>query len=676
MSSPGRLARHLLLVCFYSLLPGYCWGNPDSLQLLLPEVAVSPDGSQRLTPQSLGDTRVRWDRTTLERMPQVLGQADALRLAQLLPGVATSSEYDGGLHIYGSAGSHNAFTIGRVPIYNPSHLLGLFSAFNAEHYASFTLSKTAADATAADRLGGQLDLQLPQAMADTTSGTVHLGMIASQATVRMPLGRKSMLVLSGRASYVDLLYGYALRNDESQMRYSLADACATWLWQPGKRDRLWLDAYWSHDRAGLEQDRYRARLRLTWGNAMAAMHWEHDYGTGRRLRHTLHYTRFGNRFALTYPALRFTLPSAVGQWGYSALWSSSSLTAGIDVALHRFEPQLPQASESHIEQRTTGAEVQHAQHYAPHATLHLPLSHGLALRAGLRASLFVDHLHSTHWVLDPSLALTAQRHRWSAALIASSRHQFLYQSGFSSTGLPIESWLAIGGDIRPQSTFTLAATGSLNLPAALKLSLELYYKRMRHVVESQAGILDLVTTAYDPSRHQLQGNGHSQGLSIMLSRTSGRLTGWVSYSLCRARLRFAGSAARPALYERPHELNAALQADLGRGFSAGLTVVAASGTPYTPVEQLYLVAGNIVASYGEHASARLGTYRRVDLSATYRWRGFRGTRQGVNLSVYNALASRNELFNAWHVTDDNRLNYRPVSFIVRMMPSISYYVEF
>ena len=83
----------------------------------------------------------------MDEMPHILGNADPLHYAQLLPGVQTNSEYDAGLHIQGCDNSHNYVSLGGAPVYNAAHLLGFFSIFNAGHFTEMSLQKSAVSAS-------------------------------------------------------------------------------------------------------------------------------------------------------------------------------------------------------------------------------------------------------------------------------------------------------------------------------------------------------------------------------------------------------------------------------------------------------------------------------------------------------------------------------------------------
>lgn len=215
----------------------------DSTHHELPTVVV--DGLGGSAPvRTLNRGRVVWHMSALNRLPQIMGNSDPLRYAQTLPGIQTNNEYDSGLHIYGCDNSHNILTIADVPIYNANHLLGLFSTFNPSHYQQMSINKCATDASFSNRLGGQIELSLEQTPVDTVGGEFTIGLISSQGTIRIPIGHNSSLTLSGRLSYLNLLYGYALKNDGMRLHYSFADGNATWLWNPDSCNKVWVDAYW------------------------------------------------------------------------------------------------------------------------------------------------------------------------------------------------------------------------------------------------------------------------------------------------------------------------------------------------------------------------------------------------------------------------------------------------
>lgn len=87
--------------------------------------------------------RIHWEMKRLQTLPQILGNADPLRYVQSLPTVQTSTEYDAGLHVQGCDMGQNAFMMGGATVFNPSHLLGIYSAFNASHFETLDFTALA-----------------------------------------------------------------------------------------------------------------------------------------------------------------------------------------------------------------------------------------------------------------------------------------------------------------------------------------------------------------------------------------------------------------------------------------------------------------------------------------------------------------------------------------------------
>ena len=137
------------------------------------------------------------DMSLMDYMPRILGNADPIHYAQLLPGVQTNSEYDAGLHVQGCDNSHNYVSLDGVPIYNATHLLGFFSIFNASHFSEMSLTKSSTSASFPNRLGGSVDMLTPtwiygedSLQANGKHGEIAVGPMSSQGTVK---DRKSVV---------------------------------------------------------------------------------------------------------------------------------------------------------------------------------------------------------------------------------------------------------------------------------------------------------------------------------------------------------------------------------------------------------------------------------------------------------------------------------------------------
>ena len=68
----------------------------------------------------------------------------------------------------------------------------------------------------------------------------------------------------------------------------------------------------------------------------------------------------------------------------------------------------------------------------------------------------------------------------------------------------------------------------------VRLSAEVYLRQMERQVEYEGTVMDSLTEDYDLDSHLQHGRGQNYGLSLMAQRTSGRVTGWLSYTYARA----------------------------------------------------------------------------------------------------------------------------------------------
>ena len=675
---PLKTKATLLRICGISLLamPAQAQEHPDSTAQDMRTVVVT----SKVATTSVGlypDGTMAWDADAFQLLPHILGNADPVHYAQMLPGVQTGSEMDAGLHIQGSDNAHNLTAIQGVPIYNAAHLLGLFSVFNASHYSHMKLKKGANTAADPSRLGGTLTMDLPQEPADSVGGEASLGLISSQGTVRLPTGRSSALTLSARGSYLNLLYSRWLEMDGLALHYNFYDLNATWQWRLNSHHRLWVDGYWGQDRANFRQDEYQAKVGLRWGNHLAAVHWRYD-SDALSASSTLYHTRYANRLQLSQADMRFGLPSSICDLGWRGSVHWHGLRVGAESVWHQLQPQEPEA-ENVYNQSFTPQPRQHTQEYSVYADYPWAVTPSLQFTPGVRATAYVDPSRHIHTKADPSLFVSYTRDRWQLSASYALRHQFLFQTGTTSLGMPTEFWNSVGSGSPVQWGHNASVAASLYLAdGRWRLSADLYYKRLYHQVEYDGDMMKFLNTSYQLEDNLLHGNGYNYGFSVMIAKRTGRLTGWASYAFGRARRRFPDYDAVQqfsASHERPHEVNVLLTWQINARLSVAGTYVFASGTPFTAPENFYVMNGMLLTQYGPHNGRRLRPYNRLDLSVNYLLPTRRFKQSGLNLSLYNATMQQNDIACRLKIHDGGYL-YSHFTLINFVLPSVSYFLKF
>ena len=292
------------------------------------------------------DGRLYWQMESLESLPHVLGSSDPVRALQLLPGVATNNDYTSGIRIQGCEASQSLLEMDGAPVFNAAHLLGLFSTFNASHFRGMALVKNRHDAGFPNRLGGRLSFYPVDSVARQIHLDATVSFMESEGTLTLPAGRRSTLYLSGRGSYLNLLYGGLLEVDRMELRYGLQDYNLTFVHQAGERDKLRLSLYHGLDRTRLQQEDFDNRNRADWQNTAAALHWQH-HAPRAIFNQSLTFSRYGSKVAMDLNAVGLDLESGILQAGYAgqAEWTTGPVTwkGGAECHYYRIRPMALQA---------------------------------------------------------------------------------------------------------------------------------------------------------------------------------------------------------------------------------------------------------------------------------------------------------------------------------------------
>lgn len=627
----------------------------------------------------------------MDEMPHILGNADPLHYAQLLPGVQTNSEYDAGLHIQGCDNSHNYVSLGGAPVYNAAHLLGFFSIFNAGHFTEMSLQKSPVSASFPNRLGGRVDMLTPTWLAAEDSlsvGAVHgelsVGPMSSQGTLRLPIGKRSLLLLSARAAYLNLLYSKWLEVDGDEVKYDFSDYNLSYITQLDDANVLKIEGYWGYDNMKIGQASHGLQGKLKWNNTMAALHWysrskhgENERRKNWQMEQMVYYSRYANRLNLNEYSFQVGMRSFIFDLGYKGNFSLGRWRMGAEVVRHQLLPQDIGIT-GNLANYQTDAHHQLATEASVYLQYCQPLGENLLMELGARVSGYhcqksfyrvMPHL-KFNYDLSPSAKLN---------LNLGIRNQYLFQTGFSSAGLPTEFWFAANQNHRPQYACHAALQGEFWFAEKeYRLSVETYYKWLMNQIENNSNMFDILFSSYSFDGSLLHGKGYNYGLNLLLEKRRGKLTGWLSGSLGRAMRKFDGEQYQgwyPAGHERIYELNAVATYRINRRVSLGSTYVLASGTPYTKVNYAYLMSGNLVTEYGPHNGDRVKPYMRLDLSVSYDFATKGKVRSGINFSLYNVTMHGNDLFYRIKVYD-NHVRYNAFKFLMPIMPSINYYCKF
>ena len=143
---------------------------------------------------------------TMREMPPFLGEVDIVRSLATLPGVSQVGEASSGLNVRGGGVDQNLIQFAGAPIYNPSHMFGLFTAFNPDMVNDVTLYKAVVPARFGGRSSAILDILPKAGSVDKWGGEVMLSNFSGKVSLNGPLIKDKVSILGGfRISYINWL---------------------------------------------------------------------------------------------------------------------------------------------------------------------------------------------------------------------------------------------------------------------------------------------------------------------------------------------------------------------------------------------------------------------------------------------------------------------------------------
>ena len=661
----------------------------------------------------------------LRQLPALLGEPDVLRVFQLMPGVQAGREGSGALYVRGGSPDQNLTLLDDVPIYYVSHVGGFLSVFDANAISSIRLLKGGFPARYGGRLSSVLDVRLKEGNAQRLRGNVGTGVLATHFSLEGPLKTgKTTFLLSGRRGNLDLFSRLASRlssDGNSVVGYSFYDASAKVSHQLTARDQLFAALYIGGDRLFLTQKpqtitgqqgdlRYQNSSNLRYGNTLASLRWNRQLTPQLFGNLTLAFTRFHYENEQKYrlesrsplaqqsenSEVRFTsgvrdillkadfeyYPRPAHQLRFGAMSTAHAFTPGSNFFTTR--------TDALAQDTTFGSQRVSAQEVALYGEDEMRLTSRLSANVGVRAvSYFVDKKLFASF--EPRLLLTYLVGEHTALKASfTAMDQYVHLLSNNGAGLPTDLWVPATSRVAPQRAQQVALGVAHSLTnLGLEISVEGYYKRLQHLIEFREGATFYNSSQDWQDKVVTAGKGRIRGIELLVQRKTGRLTGWVGYTLARNERQFDQlNAGRwyPYKYDRRHDASLVLAYALRPGIALSATWVYGTGNALTLAQSNYNIIdqnyGRVVGGgtdryyypeaevYSDKNAYRLRAYHRLDLGATFT----KSIRQGERIwrvGAYNAYSRHNPYY-VYYASDSKGQEQLYQLSLFPILPAISY----
>ncbi|MCK5908296.1 MAG: TonB-dependent receptor, partial [Flavobacteriales bacterium] len=273
-------------------------------------------------------------------------------------------------------------------------------------------------------------------------------------------------------------------------------------------------------------------------------------------------------------------------------------------------------------------------------------------------------------------------------------YQFLHMISNSTTSTPTDIWLPTSNNIKPADSDQYSLGYFRNFKEnQWEFSSEIYYKYVKGIIDYRTGAS--TTFNADVESELLYGDGRAYGIEFLLKKRTGKLTGWVSYTLSRSEKLFDQINSNTwfsAKQDRIHDFSIVANYQLTPRLVVSGTWVYFTGNAVTFPSGKYNIEGNLTSYYTERNGYRMPDYHRMDIGVTLDNNNFKyemnpetGEKEKVkkriqsswNFSVYNVYGRENAYTINFQESETNPGTTEAVQIaLFKFVPSISYNFSF
>jgi len=649
----------------------------------------------------------RIDVQQLKKLPAFFGEVDVLRSLSFLPGVTTAGDGSGSFFVRGGSFDQNLILLDEAVVYNPGHIGGIFSAFNADALQDAQLYKGYMPPEYGGRLSSVLDVRLREGSSPKWRAGGGIGLISSRLNVEGPLLKDRLgFLFTARRSYADLFLLFAKDPALRETKLYFYDMTAKLNYTLSDKHRLFLSGYFGRD-----VFRSADFIDLNWGNATTSLRWNWIISPRLFANTFVAYAKYDYAFGVEQGNTQARYGAGIEDISWRSdfdyfLSERVKLRWGAGLIHHTFLPGRLDPTSDSSNVRPYRVPTLRGLEAAAYLQATWKVSPRWLVEGGLRwagfallgpATLYTfeqqqprdtlvfptNRFVQTYGAPEPRLsARYALSDRWALKAALGRVRQYLHVATYSPIGLPTDIWWPSTRNIRPQDgyQYALALQGTPRWKGhQWDVSWEVFYRQMDNLLDFRSGA-DLILNP-QLERDLVQGRGWAYGSEWMLQKLTGRLTGWVSYTYSRT-FRYIPEISPdpfPGYIDRPHSATLVLQYNLSPRWEIALTGIYATGRPITVPVAKYIYDDQVLGVYNERNSRRMPDYHRMDLSITWTPRQKEGRRwnSSWNFSLYNLYGRRNMWALRLRRDPDDPTRQRAYNlYLFRWVPALTYNFSF
>ncbi len=672
------------LICLADISPA------DSIsETILNEVIVTGNSArQRIENTRIGSEKLELGR--LNQLPSFGGENDILKSISLLPGVRSEGDGGGGFEVRGGNAYQNLVLLDGISLYNPSHVMGIFSTFNDDALGSATLFKGPYPAMYGDATSSVLETTLMPGDMESYHGSFTIGILAAKIKAEGPIVKdKLSFAVTARRSYVDAFLKLVPKYRSTVMNFY--DVTAKLRYNPRAGHIIDGSFFISHDNMAISD-----LMGLYWGNLGASINWNARTTDPLTFTTTASLTHFNPKMSMDIMALDQEMLTYIHNYSLNEKthWQIAE-HQGIEFGLR--SEFLKVKSAEWLLNDSFEKEIRSLWQNSAWIDYEGSFSEKVDVTAGIRLNvssvLSQSRFHEfisvygvpnqfdgkTYITPDPRINIKYninQNHNIKAGVGSSS--QDLHAIRSTTTSFPFDRYALTSAVVKPERAIQYAIGYSgMTDNGDFDWSAEGFYRDIKNVYDYKDGRTSFSDIALEDII--LGGKGRGYGAEFMFRKNNGRLTGWIAYTISHTATKIPGineGKWYDASNNRTHDLAVTAIFRLTDRWNLSGSWIFLSGQPLTAPDVKYEVAGETCYYYSQRNSYKAPPTHRLDLSATYTHVGRKLTYEWA-FGIYNAYCRYNPYVVYFRDDPDKPSGTQAVQqAMYGLVPSVSYTLKF
>jgi hypothetical protein len=691
-------------------------------------------GEVEITANVINNNSQVFTANEIKKIPVFLGESDAIKAFQTQPGVKQGAEGFGSLIIRGGSAEQVQYILDDMPLYYVNHMGGFISTFNTDAISKVELFKNHTPANYSGRLSGVFDVRLKEGNATKWSGTVAVGLLSTRLNFNGPVFKnKSTLEISARRLNIDLISTpiFKLLHSATQPQYAFSDVMLKYTHKLSSKLKLSVSLFNSYDAIDVYKklDDFKTSTITygstndyvyNWSNTTGAIRLMHSINSRLFVTSVINAGMFTNNLKLNTIAntngvetsnylttikLNFKNASAKTTFDYS-FNNNIKLLSGINYELISSglgNQQTTVKTQNYNNTETYIGDKTLSQQIAVFATSNIAFTSKLKASIGFNNLIFTSN-HFTKNYFQPRVLVQYQFTKNNSSSISYCQNvQPMHLLTNNGVGMPNDIWVPADNYAKPQQATQLNINYTQYFyTKKYSLQADVYYKTMENLIRYKDGYSVYSTKNDWHSTIETQGKGLSYGLEILAKKETGKLTGFIAYTLSKTTNQFANvNNGNPFnyKYDRRHELNVFANYAITPKININANFYFATGNAITLPTAIYNVPNisltnaqqytylpnygldngfnnspsNFAFAYDGVNQQRTTNFHRLDIGANFTKQKKHGVRIW-SLGIYNVYNHQNP-FAYQYDYSNNQFNLKSISFF-QIMPYITYEYKF